>query len=133
LFKPANLFVATLLGSPEMNLLPAICDGTSYDLGGDGVLNIDFPLSKGRRWEVTIGIRPHDINIHEPEDSGFNATVALVERTGAETVLTCKLPSDRTVCVIAPAQIPIKSGERVGLTFDSARLHRFDTNTGRAL
>jgi len=131
--SPANLFVATFLGSPEMNLLQATRGTAGLDLGGDGVIAANRTLPVDGPYEVTLGIRPHDIRIRPVEEAEFDATVSLVERTGAETVLTCALRSGRKLCVIGPAQIAARSGERIGLAFDPAHLHCFDTKTGQVL
>ncbi|WP_274631284.1 ABC transporter ATP-binding protein [Arvimicrobium flavum] len=130
---PANLFVATFLGSPEMNLLPATRRETGFCLGQDGVVSPEIVLPSAAPDEVTLGVRPHHISILPVEEVAFGATVALVERTGAETVLTCALPSGRKVCVVGPAQIAARSGERIGLAFNPAHVRCFDTRTGRAL
>jgi len=131
--SPANLFVATFLGSPEMNLLPATRGAAGLDFGGDGVVASSPTLPADGPRDVTFGIRPHDIRIRPLEEAEFGATVTLVERTGAETVLTCALPSGRRICVIGPAQIAATSGERVGLAFEHAHLHCFDAKTGQAI
>ncbi len=131
--NPANLFVATFLGSPEMNLLPATRGDAGFDLGEDGVVAAGLALPAGAPREVTLGIRPHDIRIRPAEEADFGATVTLVERTGAETVLTCTLPSGRRICVVGPAQIAARSGERIGLAFDPAHLRCFDTKSGMAV
>ncbi|HWK64433.1 MAG TPA: sn-glycerol-3-phosphate ABC transporter ATP-binding protein UgpC [Rhizobiaceae bacterium] len=131
--RPANLFVATFLGSPEMNLLPATRAPSGFDLGEDGKLAGEGGSDGARPREVTIGIRPHDIRLQPAENAAVTAAVALVERTGAETVITGTLPSGRTVCVVAPGQIAARAGERVGLAFNPAHLHCFDTKSGQAL
>jgi multiple sugar transport system ATP-binding protein len=131
--NPANLFVATFLGSPEMNLLPGTRREAGLDLGEDGVVPIGAALPASAPAEITLGVRPHAIRIVPAGDAALSATVALVERTGAETVLTCALPSGRKVCVVGPAQVEAGNGERIGLAFDPSHLRCFDTQTGRAL
>ncbi len=131
--NPANLFVATFLGSPEMNLLPGTRRESGIDLGEDGVVSIGAALPATAPSQITIGVRPHDLTIVPADDPALTATVALVEHTGAETVLTCTLASGRKVCVIGPAQISAGKGERIGLAFNTSHLRCFDTQTGRAL
>jgi multiple sugar transport system ATP-binding protein len=131
--EPSNLFVATFLGSPEMNLLAAVGGTQGYDLGSDGFVSAHAPFPAGAPRNVTLGIRPHDIKIHAPEGSELHAAVALVEPTGAETLLTCKLPSGRTISIVAPALISAKVGDRIGFSFDPTRLHCFDSKTGNAV
>ena len=131
--RPANLFVATFIGSPEMNLLPATATASGLELGSDGRLSGDIAPHVAGSQEIMLGIRPHHIGLESPEDAEITARIELVERTGAETVYTCVLPSERKICVVAPGVAEGRSGDSVGLVFNTAELHRFDTRTGEAL
>jgi lactose/L-arabinose transport system ATP-binding protein len=64
--RPHNLFVATFLGSPKMNLLPAAVTAASsdrtrlaLDTGTEVALDRGLPVAAGAR--VTLGIRPEDL------------------------------------------------------------------------
>jgi ABC-type sugar transport system ATPase subunit len=64
--RPANLFVATFLGSPKMNLLPATVAGAGPDqtrmaLPSGDVLELDHALPVTVGQGVTLGIRPEDL------------------------------------------------------------------------
>jgi multiple sugar transport system ATP-binding protein len=131
--RPANLFVATFLGSPEMNLLPATCEATGFDLGKDGKFSMDVALNEIGPRDITVGVRPHDLRFEPVGQAKLKATVAIVERTGAETVVTCTLPSGRNVCAAMPGQIAVNAGEQVGLGFNPMQLHYFDPRSGKAL
>ena len=131
--RPANLFVATFLGSPEMNLLPARRDGAGFHLGEDGMLAGEAGGGASGPGDITLGIRPHDIKLQPASGARITATITLVERTGAETVVVGALPSGRTVCAVMPGQIAATPGERVGLGIDRSKVHCFDTATGNAL
>jgi multiple sugar transport system ATP-binding protein len=131
--RPANLFVATFLGSPEMNLLPATRNANGLDLGGDGKLSDGDGFSKIGSRDITIGVRPHDIVLESAGQANLNAKVATVERTGAETVVTCILSSGRNICAAIPGQFDVNVGERVGLGFNPSRLHYFDAKNGKVL
>ncbi|MDN5925840.1 MAG: sn-glycerol-3-phosphate ABC transporter ATP-binding protein UgpC [Hyphomicrobiales bacterium] len=131
--RPANLFVATFLGSPEMNLLPATRDAAEFDLGEDGKLSGGADFGETGPRDITVGVRPHDIMLKPADQAKLKATVAVVERTGAETVVTCTLPSGRHVCAAMPGQVAVNAGEQVGLGFNPLQLHYFDTGSGKAL
>jgi len=131
--RPANLFVATFLGSPEMNLLPATATDMGYDLGQDGRVTTTAGPPMGAARDVTLGIRPHHIALRPANGAEVTGTIALVERTGAETVLTCTLPSGRSICVVSPGLVDGKAGDVVGLAFNAAELHCFDAKTGETL
>src|SRR5882724_8993490 len=69
--RPANIFVAGFLGSPSMNLIPGriesgvfCCDGLSIPLD-------QTRLTAASSREVTLGIRPEDIEFSETQQPGF--------------------------------------------------------------
>jgi len=130
---PANLFVATFLGSPEMNLLPAKRKGAGFDLGKDGILDGEAGSEASGPDDITLGIRPHDIKLRPVDDASITATIKQVERTGAETVVVATLPSQTAVCAVIPGQIAVTAGEQIGLDVDRSKIHCFDKMTGNAL
>ena len=85
--RPANIFVAGFIGSPQMNILP----GT---LGADGAIALeggvtvrhdqDLAAQAGRG--VLYGIRPEDLRM-VGEGEGFPLTLDVVETTGREIEL----------------------------------------------
>jgi multiple sugar transport system ATP-binding protein len=85
--RPNNVFVAGFIGSPAMNLFAA-------DLGEGGVKfgDYDIPLprdviqsSSGK--QVTIGVRPEDLEVSMTKGGGLPVTVDLVEELGADGYL----------------------------------------------
>jgi multiple sugar transport system ATP-binding protein len=130
--RPANTFVATFLGSPSMNLLPVRLagDGTAAELGS-ATLPLEGPLQSAARRaagrEVLLGVRPEDLVIGGQE-STLAAEVTLVESLGAETILRLKLPGVAAeVLARVPRIASAVSGDRIGLRFDAAQAHLFDT------
>src|SRR6185436_537838 len=87
--KPANLFVAGFIGTPQMNLIPAELEG----FGDDG--RARFTIEGGQRLalvvdprvrdlpagaKVTLGIRPRNLEIvREPVDDGLSSVVDIIE------------------------------------------------------
>jgi multiple sugar transport system ATP-binding protein len=160
---PANLFVASFVGSPPMNLFEATVevDGTQLvfgetrlDLGGRTLRE-----QNGRR--VVVGIRPEEVR----EASGWDGArirgrVLLVEALGAEQLVHIEVaakPLERADLVDAAAQPPgpslgvedlersvtllgrfdrhllLSPGEAVEVALDPRLLHFFDLETGLAL
>ena len=76
---PTNHFVATFLGSPSMNFLPARRDGAT--LSGPG-FSLRCPVDIGGATEVKVGLRPQDLRIQG--DGEFSGTVEAVERLGSD-------------------------------------------------
>ncbi|MCG5074347.1 ABC transporter ATP-binding protein [Paraburkholderia tagetis] len=134
--KPANLFVASFLGSPSMNFAAGTvmsdARGTALVLE-DGV-RIAIPegrasvgMQAGAR--VTLGIRPEHIETQHGEVP-FN--VEVIEPTGAETHLYGKI-GGTTWCVTTRARPGIEPGQRMTLDLPLAHLHLFDTESGKRL
>ena len=124
---PANLFVAGFVGSPSMNLLPA-----------NSVRSLSLDLTQeqqsliGAR-EVTLGIRPEDIDFSTTAQPGYTpARVWVTEDLGNETLIRLSL-DDAHITLRAPA------GTRAG--FDTPawfqirkdKIHWFDSNTTEAI
>ncbi|HUN68307.1 MAG TPA: TOBE domain-containing protein, partial [Burkholderiales bacterium] len=86
--NPANLFVAGFIGSPAMNFISGTVHGGAIDLGG----GVSFPLKDdpsiktGSR--VILGVRPEHLSV---SSEGLPAEVVVVEPTGADTQIYCKL------------------------------------------
>src|SRR3954469_24685502 len=87
--NPANLFVAGFIGSPSMNFLPCrAVDGNDAEVSlGDGS-RISSPLRASVNKELTLGVRPEHFMI---ADAGVPADVIVVEPTGADTQVHCKV------------------------------------------
>ena len=97
---PASIFVASFMGAPPMNLVPAVQD--------DGALRLTdgtpVPADRdGPTGPLTLGIRPEDVHLGQG-DVAFD--VALVEELGAHRLLhgqvagqpfTAHVPKDRDV------------------------------------
>ena len=124
--SPANIFVASFLGSPSMNFLKGRLGGEggpSLILSGDCQLRL-HALPGGRIGErVVLGIRPQDIV--EDKAKGTAATIILVEPTGADTLVTAALADERLTCVL-PANVDKAVGDEIRLSFTTPNAHFFD-------
>ena len=132
--RPANLFVARFVGTPEINWADGRTGGPA-----DGAFRCEaFSVTVGRATSggsVTLAVRPEDIAVVGPEDSHADLVVEVnrLEPLGNELlVYVTRDPGLRWV-VRARADWPGRAGERVGLRLDRARVHLFDTVTGARL
>ena len=131
---PANLFVASFVGSPQMNLFEATVerDGTQL-VFGETRLDVSrraeaLRTYAGRR--VGVGIRPEEVR----EASGWDGTrvrgrVLLVEALGAEQLIHIEIaatPLERTDLVDATARPPSPSLGVDELERSVTLLGRFD-------
>lgn len=145
---PRNLFVASFLGTPAMNFVPARL--TSLGVGADGpTLDADsfqLRLPAARRAalegyvgkEVTLGIRPEDIHAagHVPSSvehgEPVRAQVDVIESMGADSVFY--LTAGRhTLIASVDAEVVGKEGAPIDLVIDSGTMHVFDPETELAI
>jgi multiple sugar transport system ATP-binding protein len=87
--RPDNLFVATFIGSPKMNVVEAVVASTSGNnaeltLPGNRKLSLPFGgdhLTAGQK--ISFGIRPEHIDV--AADGDLEMSVDLAEQLGGET------------------------------------------------
>jgi multiple sugar transport system ATP-binding protein len=137
--RPRNMFVASFIGSPAMNLLPgevAREGKTAIQLTGGGVV-LEPPavweraLTPYRGKPIMLGVRPEDLRLASGKE-GFAATVELAELLGNELLLHVNAEgSDLTARL--PFGTPPLAGSTVRLTPDASKLHFFDPETGLRL
>ncbi len=125
---PANLFVASFIGSPAMNLIKGkVTGGTFTSESG-----ISFPLPKhhGARdgQAVVYGIRPEHLEIGQ----GVDVTVSVTEPTGPETHIYSDAGSDE-ICAVVRERFDLKRGDKASFAVRLDRVHLFDAETGKAL
>lgn len=122
---PASTYVARLLGSPMMNILPSSAPDAATG-PADGTISIPG-LATGDTAE--IGLRPEDIKVvpWTADKVGRPARVFQVEPLGGYTVVTVDAGASR-VRALVRGQPDIKPDTLVALSCDAARVHRFGPN-----
>jgi multiple sugar transport system ATP-binding protein len=102
--RPANRFVAEFFGTPRINVLP--------------------PAVLGLAGAPLAGVRPEDVELLGQAGAlAREATVELVELTGAESWVTLSLAGQRVVARTAP-DFDAEAGQRVWIR--ARRVLRFD-------
>jgi len=129
---PANLFVAGFIGSPAMNFLSgklARDGGQRLVILADG-RRLPVPgLALGDGHQVTLGVRPEHLAIG---DEGVPAEVVVVEPTGADTQVYCKV-ADADVTVVSRERHTFQPGELIHLQPLPGKTYLFDSATGKRL
>ena len=94
-YDPANLFVATFIGDPEINVLDAVVSGEKLNVGG---FELTLPtehvsmLSKYNGQTIKLGMRPEDIKVIKDEaNHTFASTISLVEMRGDSSIVATEL------------------------------------------
>ncbi len=146
--NPANLFVATFIGTPQMNT----CEATLVDEGGVTYLTfgegckIALPENKGRKPEVLayagkkviFGIRPNDIHADQAYLAQFpertiDVQVELTELLGAESNLYLSNGDNQFTAVVETGSTNCKLGDKIKVYFDTAKIHIFDYDTEKTI
>jgi sn-glycerol 3-phosphate transport system ATP-binding protein/multiple sugar transport system ATP-binding protein len=139
--RPRTRFVATFLGSPQMNLVDATIarkNGVFVAEGGGISTPVDedrfgAALAEGKK--VTLGVRPHDLVLAKGR-AALELKVEIVEALGFEAYahgwLTASGPR-----IIARLEANdarrVRAGEALPLGADPCKVHLFDPESGRAL
>jgi multiple sugar transport system ATP-binding protein len=135
--RPASRFVATVIGSPPMNFIPAVVDASNGHLRfvhERFVVESAAPVKAERLSDGApcfVGIRPEDIQVTYAGD-GLAARIYATEPLGGETVVDVTL-GDRVIKLIAPPALVLTQDAEIRIVLDSARLHVFDEHGATAL
>ena len=141
--EPANMFVATFIGSPSMNLINAKLFSQGVEIEGQMVHfkeevkrpDLSFP-SEGLH--VKLGIRPDfflDENFVSQEATLAkikHAKIDLIEPLGFDKELDVQVGT-QSMKVRLDLRTEAKEGDTINLCFDMERAHFFDIATGRNL
>ncbi|SMB79982.1 carbohydrate ABC transporter ATP-binding protein, CUT1 family [Pasteurella testudinis DSM 23072] len=132
---PANLFVATFMGSPAMNILEATVQHDVLRLPSGHYFKPDFPLPHS--WQgkaIKIGIRPEKIQLSHQQlavENPFLLSVEIVEDLGAQRVIHGKLGSQPLLAVSEMSNIAVE--DTLYFSVASADIYLFDAQSGQAL
>lgn len=122
---PANVFVASFIGSPGMNLLRLpVCEGIAT-LGG---ARFRPPVERN---EIIVGFRPEALAASAGEHT-LSATADVIEPLGATQMVLLRI-KERDVSAMLPSSLPVKSGEAMTLHLREEDVRYFDAETGDAL
>ena len=127
--QPANLFVAGFIGSPAMNFLSGRLVGAGARRGvqiAEGCI-LPAPVNgqaDGR--DVVIGVRPEDFIIG---NSGVQAQVVVVEPTGADTQVYCRV-AGQDVTAVSRARHTFRPGDTIDLKPAEGKCYLFDPASG---
>jgi ABC-type sugar transport system ATPase subunit len=137
--RPANVFVASFIGTPQMNLIEADLVGfgggkASVRLAGNAVeIAADPAVSRLKPSKVTIGIRPRAFTpVPRKGKDTIAAQAELIEPMGAETLVHARTPNGAEIRVVVPREKRIKTSEALNLSPDPKQTHFFDKD-GRAV
>jgi sn-glycerol 3-phosphate transport system ATP-binding protein len=123
--RPDSTFVASFIGAPAMNLIPARATDGGIMLG-DQTIAFETP----HRGDVTFGLRPERVQMSDSGD-GVTMKVTIVEELGA-TRLVHGIVGGQDITVARDAELPIPAENSV-ISFRPDDAHFFHAETGKRL
>ncbi|WP_027038477.1 ABC transporter ATP-binding protein [Mesorhizobium ciceri] len=136
--EPKNLFVASFIGSPQINIIEAELDGDILTLSDGQTLSLaQKPIAKSSKRRVLVGIRPEDITDESRigtinKSKGLRVDYLISETLGSDTFIIGQLGGARVTARCAPT-VRHMPGSPVFLHANAERLHLFDPETGRRM
>jgi ABC-type sugar transport system ATPase subunit len=140
--RPANVFVATFIGQPPMNILrcrlppaagsagaaqPPTSGEPALEIGDKLALAMPFGLSG----EVLLGIRPEDLSYNSSGDAvAFEASFSRVEFIGAGFLSYATVAGQEITALLDQ---PVEAGRTRWLYAPRRALHFFDSASHRRL
>lgn len=138
--KPVNIFVATFIGAPAMNIFNArlypgyvLLEGQKLGFNKKKTVDVSIPNDG---MNIKLGIRPdffRDLKFTDKNSSLLkieNIKVDLVEPLGYDKELDLKL-GEQEFKARLDLRTDARDGETITLCFDIDRAHFFDIGTGR--
>ena len=128
--NPSNTFVAQFIGSPAMNLLPAV-SAEGRLMIGEAALPMRAPEG-----EWILGFRPEHLHVDDAfakahPESSFDAIVEVAENLGAQVYLHLRANGlAKPLIASAHADCTFAAGDTVRCACDLANARLFDAETG---
>jgi multiple sugar transport system ATP-binding protein len=134
--RPADLYVATKIGSPHMNVMEVSVSESGADLiAGFGHLPISAPQGGARIGErLLLGVRPSDLHPGRDGDASFGGAVQQLEPLGDVTIVSLLAGGQELRMVLPESQaVGLKPGDQLPIAFDLSKAHLFRGHDGSAL
>ena len=135
--RPVNVFVATFLGAPGMNVVPGRVAGGSLRLGTVVIAGAAPPTQTG---EILVGIRPEDVRLARPCDSFelcLHGRVTAVEMLGSVRIAHVAFGTPDSGALDFAVRVtdsrPVFAGDAVELLLTVDRISYFDPLSGMRL
>jgi len=131
--RPASLFVANFIGTPAMNQLWGVRAGQALKTDQGDMLHVGgFPATIENGGRAALGVRPEHLQVVPAAHARFSVAVQMIEWVGADAYAYGQFANYRIICRLDNAS-HVKVGDRLPLSFDPARVHWFDAETGKRI
>ena len=125
--RPDDTFVATFIGSPEINLYKGKLvqkEGRTHFLGDGFSIDLEGLQLNIQEGDIEVGIRPEDMGIGEGHQNTIEAKVEMISNVGSENYIHARLGQEK-LTVRASKEINIQPGQVIPLTIQPHQLHIF--------
>lgn len=124
--SPANLFVASFIGSPKINIMTGWISDNKIKPFDLPIVHIphDYEFK-----EVTIGIRPEDVLIGD--DGLFSGEISAIEYLGNRSIVSFEY-NDQILTTSTESGV-YAIGQNISFTINSSRAHLFHKESGVCL
>ena len=137
--RPNDVYVATKIGAPAMNIIQA-------KRGADSTIELPFgamPVSEQTGWakaaaeasageQFLLGVRPFDLKVNHASD--YSGVVHLIEPLGDLTVVDIQTGGTEVKMVMPEQQAAqLHLGEQLKFGFDTTHTHLFRPSDGAAV
>jgi multiple sugar transport system ATP-binding protein len=143
--RPANLFVAGFIGSPQMNLLSATAVEGRAKIG-DYLVPVDEAAAQKMTGSVVVGVRPEAWRVVSAEEGGLPVEVTVVEELGSDAFVYGSLTNEfghaadvtsgagdaQVIVRVDPRQVPAK-GETIYIRIRTGETHLFHAGSGERI
>ncbi|MGH6932289.1 MAG: ABC transporter ATP-binding protein [Dongiaceae bacterium] len=133
--EPVNAFVAEFIGSPAMNMFPAVVRpgerGAEAHLQSGAVVGLDNAMSVHADRPIIVGVRPEHFTFASDAGS-IVATVNVVEPLGSQTQIGLLSGPTRFTAVFNE-RLAVQPGATLRLMPRADALHVFDAESGKRL
>ena len=142
--KPNNVFVASFIGSPAMNLFDAkmICkdeqikiifENAEIDLPKDMAKSMPKEFYDGEEHTIYLGIRPEDIYLSdqchvEHSSKPIQMVTNICELLGSELFVYCNF-NNKNLIFKTRADTEIDINQKISVCFNLAKIHLFDKDS----
>ncbi len=136
--QPVDQTVATFIGTPAMNILPARLierqDGLAVELLGQVIpIHPEHHPRLSGITRINVGLRPQALSLTPAGPDRISGVVFLREPLGLEDEVIVKVGDDVKIKVITPSQRRFAEGGPAGLTFDPGDLYLFHAESEKTL
>ncbi|MER9051880.1 sn-glycerol-3-phosphate ABC transporter ATP-binding protein UgpC [Mesorhizobium sp. M0923] len=130
--RPANMFVASFIGSPAMNFLAGRLvpdsEGVRFQASGVSIVLPTRNRQVDSERPVMLGIRPEELRTVAENRASIIGEIDVVEPTGPETMVTVQV-GENTIIARLPPRFAGRRKEPIFLAVDPASVNLFDPDS----